>query len=121
MIYDPKKNRIRQLRIAKGFDARTDLAKAIKEAFGVEMTSMTIGRMEQGEVKPRLDLIYAMAKFFDVSIEYLMGVSDDPHGDGHRRVDGEDEENDNTPPEIKLAMETLRKQLMTAIKAREEA
>ena len=120
MLYDPKRNRIRQLRVAKGIDARTDLAKAIKDAFGVEMTSMTIGRMENGEVKPRFDLIYAMAKFFDVSIEYLMGISDDPHGDGRRRLNDNNKDQDDTPPEVKMAMETLKKQLVTAIKARED-
>ena len=60
-----------------------------------------------------------MAKFFGVSIEYLMGISDDPHGDGRRRHNDSDGDEDDTPPEVRMAMETLKKQLMAAIKARE--
>lgn len=118
MLYDPTKNRIAQLRIAKGIMSRAELAREIKRAFDVDMTPITIARFEKGDARPRLDLAYALARYFDVSIEYLMGMSDDAHGDGRRRMN--DERREDTPPEIQMAMETLRKQLMAVMKNRKE-
>jgi transcriptional regulator with XRE-family HTH domain len=37
-----------------------------------------IGNLENARKSPSLDLIIALARYFDVSIDYLVGESDDP-------------------------------------------
>ena len=47
--------------------------KDVAEAVGVHPSS--IGNLEKGSI-PQADLLYSLAKFFDVSMEYLMNSSD---------------------------------------------
>ena len=42
------------------------------------ITSKQIQRYEAGESEPTLSVLLALADFFDVSLDYLVGRSDDP-------------------------------------------
>ena len=42
------------------------------------MSLRTYQRYEKGQVQPTLPVLIALANFFDVSIDYLVGRSDDP-------------------------------------------
>lgn len=64
-----KMNRIRELRRSKGLSQR-ELGNAIGTA------QQTISRLEVGNYSPPVDLIINMAEYFDVSIDYLLGLSD---------------------------------------------
>lgn len=44
----------------------------------IESTRGTIGNFENGNKKPSLDMLIKLAIFFDVSIDYLVGRTDDP-------------------------------------------
>lgn len=44
----------------------------------VNATKAAIGNFENGNKKPSLDALIALANFFDVSMDYLVGRSDDP-------------------------------------------
>lgn len=63
--------RIKTLRIDKKVTQ-----KEIAEEIGVSPVS--VQRFEYGSVRPSLDTIIALADFFDVSLDYLVGRSDDP-------------------------------------------
>ena len=48
----------------------------LAEALGV--TTNTIANYEKGSLEPNMSVLVALADFFDVSIDYLIGRSDDP-------------------------------------------
>lgn len=50
--------------------------KAIAEGIGV--TPGSIQRFEYGTAKPKLDTVVSLADFFNVSLDYLVGRSDNP-------------------------------------------
>jgi transcriptional regulator with XRE-family HTH domain len=45
-------------------------ARALKDA-GVEVSSSTIDRMEKGEILPRIDVAFGLAKLYGVQLDYL--------------------------------------------------
>lgn len=70
----PKKifgSRVSSLRKDKGIS---------QQALGTlfEVTKATISRIESGDRSPSVDLLFALADYFDVSLDYLVGRSDDP-------------------------------------------
>ena len=50
--------------------------KAIAETVGI--TEVSYQRYEYGTVRPSLDVLISLADYFDVSLDYLVGRSDDP-------------------------------------------
>lgn len=44
----------------------------------IESTKATIGNLENGNKKPSVDMLVSLAMFFDVSIDYLTGRTDNP-------------------------------------------
>ncbi|MCC4486025.1 helix-turn-helix domain-containing protein [Limosilactobacillus reuteri] len=65
-------NRIRELRL-KNHITQTELAKKI------HVSPQVISKYEKNERKPKIDKLQGLANFFNVSVEYLMGLSDQPH------------------------------------------
>lgn len=63
--------RLKSLRIQKGVTQKT-----IAEGIGVAPASLQ--RFEYGTVKPKLDTVARLADFFNVSIDYLVGRTDNP-------------------------------------------
>lgn len=63
--------RLKQLREGKGLDIFT-VAEAVEE------TPRNYAGYEEGEVLPRFRTICALADFFNVSLDYLCGRSEDP-------------------------------------------
>ena len=63
--------RLRELRLARNLAAKT-----IAEFLG--MVYRNYQRYETGEVDPPLSKAIALADFFDVSLDYLCGRSNDP-------------------------------------------
>ena len=59
--------RLKELRIDKGV-GQIELAKAINVSKGI------ISLWENGLREPKLSNLIALAKFFDVSIDYLVGL-----------------------------------------------
>ena len=59
------------LRSAKGL-SREHIARAIGVSY------FTIGKMETAERAASIEVLYALADFFAVSIDYLVGRSNDP-------------------------------------------
>ena len=63
--------RVSTLRISKNLSQ-----EALGEQFGV--TKATISRIESADRAVSVDLLIALADFFDVSLDYLVGRSDNP-------------------------------------------
>lgn len=70
------KNRLKQLREENGM-----LQKDLAEKIGVTRNSITA--YESGKREPDLEKIIKLSKVFDVSIDYLVGVSDIKKRDNH--------------------------------------
>lgn len=68
----PKINeRIRLLRIQHNI-TQTQLA------FAIDVQPASIQRFEYGTMRPSLDKLIALADYFNISLDYLVGRSDDP-------------------------------------------
>ncbi len=63
--------RIRELRISRKL-SQQELADILK------ISKSSINMYERGEREPGLDLLEAIADFFNVDMDYLMGKSDNP-------------------------------------------
>ena len=63
------KNRLRELRIEKNV-SQIEIAKILN------MSKMAISHWEKGTSEPSIDHLKVLARFFDVSIDYLVGFSD---------------------------------------------
>ena len=63
------KNRLRELRIEKNV-SQIEIAKILN------MSKMAISHGEKGNSEPSIDQLKVLARFFDVSIDYLVGFSD---------------------------------------------
>lgn len=68
-------SRVKELRTSKGLTME-QLAKEIGS------TRATISNFENGQRKPSLDMVIKLAEYFQVSLDYLVGRTDDPtfHG-----------------------------------------
>ncbi len=64
--------RLREIRKAKGISQ-------IKLAMELNTTQNTISRYETGEREPGIAELIRLADFFGVSVDYLLGLTDNPH------------------------------------------
>lgn len=62
-------NRLKQLRLEKGL-LQSDIAKIIGK------TDRAVGQYERGERDPSTETWSALANYFEVSLDYLLGKSD---------------------------------------------
>lgn len=70
-FHDNFPSRLKELRTSRGLT----LEQLGKE---VGSTRATIGNFENGNKTPSLDLLIKLAEYFNVSIDYLAGRTDDP-------------------------------------------
>ena len=61
--------RLKELRNEKGVSQK-EVARNLKT------TDVTIGRYENGDREPKGDMLYSLAKYYDVSVDYILGYSD---------------------------------------------
>ena len=64
------KNRFRELRIEKGF-SQEQIGKMLS------MSKMAISHWERGNSEPSIEQLKTLAVFFEVSVDYLVGFSDE--------------------------------------------
>lgn len=67
-------NKIRELRKEKGLTLK-ELSDELDKKDVLKVASDTLGKYERGEREPKLKTWQALAKYFDVSVAYLQGVS----------------------------------------------
>lgn len=71
--------RLKELRIKKGLNMR-------QIALALDMPYTTYVNYEKGAREPNSEMLIAFATFYDVSIDYLIGFTDDPKRSGGRLV-----------------------------------
>ncbi len=64
------KNRLKQLRIDKGLTI-----KEVSSVLGITVSAYA--HYEQGRREPSISIIVEICKFFEVSADYLLGLSDE--------------------------------------------
>jgi transcriptional regulator with XRE-family HTH domain len=74
-----KAERLRKLRISKGI-SQEHLANVL----GVKQ--QTIGKWEKAVTVPRLPMLQKIANYFDVTTDYLTGLSDIPHTSSEKAI-----------------------------------
>lgn len=72
-IHSTLGSRLYDLRTAKKI-SQTQVAKELKAYLNDEYTANTISSYEKGRRQPPLDTLVALAKFFDTSVDYLLGL-----------------------------------------------
>lgn len=63
------KQRLKELRLEKNM-TQADIARLMN------MSKMAVSHWEKGNSEPSIEQLKILAKFFDVSIDYLVGYSD---------------------------------------------
>ena len=69
--FDLFSSRLKSLRLSKGLTLQQ-----LGESIG--STKATMGNLENSNKQPSLLMVVALADYFDVSLDYLCGRSDDP-------------------------------------------
>lgn len=64
-----------QLRTSNGYTLDS-LAKAINKAKGTNFTKSTFSKWEHGSTEPSFQNIVPVADFFNVSVDWLIGIND---------------------------------------------
>lgn len=70
--------RFRNLRIEHGYTQET-LANALNKRYEKAFSKGTISKWESGTTSPAFSTIAMISKFFGVSADYLLGLTDNPH------------------------------------------
>lgn len=77
-------SRLRELRILSGITSQRELSKKLKDK-GINISYTTIAGIEKGTGDPVWSSVANLAKYFNVSVDYLMGFSDS-HAVGSART-----------------------------------
>jgi len=94
--------RLTMLREEKGYMQRD-------VAWKLEMAANTLSGYERNLRKPDSETLIKLARFYNVSTDYLLGVTEIKTSDIYLGFAREAEENGIDPEDIKLALETIKK------------
>lgn len=67
--------RLRNLRIERGHTQET-LAKELNKRYGTAFSKSTVSKWESGKTTPAFSSVPMIAKFFNVSADYMLGLTD---------------------------------------------
>lgn len=98
--------RLRTIRENHGMNRR-ELAEQLKMPYG------TLSKYETGEREPGVDFVITLAKYYGVTVDYLLGLTEYPHG--HFAVDISD-----TTPQIDTIVANAKKLNVQGLKKLEE-
>ncbi len=112
-VYDmkdyPYRNRLRELRIAKGWDSMAEFCRFVNNQLGYKVSLSNMSTLETHKHEnPYWQLVVVLAKYYGVSTDYLMGISDVNYKE--KKEDILDE--DKLDPELKMAMETFYQKML---------
>lgn len=97
---------IKNLRLKNGL-SQEELAEKINKKFGTNLNKGMISKWENGLGDPRLETVRHLALFFNVSLDYLLGLDDKKPNTIAAHHDGE-EWTEEELEEIKRFKEFLR-------------
>ena len=100
------RNRIRELRIARGHDSMREFVRFINDQLGYEVSPGTISQLENHKREnPYWELVDVLSTYFGVTSDYLMGRTDyNVKTEEVKKARGDKQP---LPPEAELAMETF--------------
>ncbi len=102
------RNRLRELRFAKGWESMAEFTRMINQAYDMNISVSTIHLIETHKNEnPTWQTIAALADYFDISVDYLMGRSDVSQPADKSSLPMEEQ----LDPEIKLAMDAFYQKL----------
>lgn len=78
---DKKRKKMRRDRLRQRRDEKGYTQQELAEATGISIAQIQRYEDEEGTTMPSVDKLGALAKALDVSADYLMGLSDHPHGE----------------------------------------
>lgn len=71
------KDRVKELRLEKNY-SMGDVVEHINKKYGTKLTTSHISRYENGERTPSIVIASYFAKFYGVTLDYLVGLVDNP-------------------------------------------
>ena len=100
------RNRIRELRIARGHNTISDFVFYINNQLGYDVSCGTISLLESHKREnPYWELVDVLAHYFGVTTDYLMGRTN--YNVKMDDIEKSYHDNKPLPPEAELAMETF--------------
>ena len=98
------KNRVKELRVAKGHESQREFANFITNNLGCAVSYGTINKLENQTGNPTWELLDVLATYFNVTTDYLMGRTNQ-----NLAVAAHSDDNiaDDLPPEAKIAVDTF--------------
>ncbi|WP_303838974.1 helix-turn-helix domain-containing protein [Selenomonas ruminantium] len=98
------KNRVKELRVAKGHDSQREFANFITNTLGCPVSYATISKLEKQTANPTWEIVDTLAGYFGVTTDYLMGRTNQ-----NLAVAAHTDDNiaDDLPPEAKIAVDTF--------------
>lgn len=78
---DKKRKKMRRDRLRQSRDEKGLTQQELADATGISIAQIQRYEDEEGTVMPSVDKLGALAKALDKSADYLMGLSDHPHGE----------------------------------------
>lgn len=76
-------------------------------AYKLEIAANTLSGYERNLRKPDTDALIKLAKFYNVSSDYLLGISDKPHRNEYLLLAKKAEENNIDIDDLEMALETI--------------
>lgn len=73
------KDRIKELRLEKEY-SMGDVVVEINKRYGAKLTTSHISRYESGDRTPSITIASYFCKFYGVTADYLLGLTDDRNG-----------------------------------------
>lgn len=98
------KNRIKELRVAKGHESQREFANFITNTLGCNVSYATINKLENQIGNPTWEIVDTLAGYFGVTTDYLMGRTNQNLAVA-AHVD--EDKADDLPPEAKIAVDTF--------------
>ncbi|MDR9794066.1 helix-turn-helix domain-containing protein [Aeribacillus composti] len=96
---------IKDLRLKRGL-SQEELAEKINEKFGTSLNKGMISKWENGLGDPRLETVRHLALFFNVSLDYLLGLDQPQTLAAHH--DGDEDWTEEELEEIERFKEFIR-------------
>jgi len=71
--------RLRDLRLKQN-KTMDEVVREFNERFGTNIAKSNISRWESGENEPSLAMAKRMCTYYDITADYLLGLTEDPNG-----------------------------------------
>lgn len=115
------RNRIRELRIAKGHESMREFVRFINGTLGFDVSIATISLLESHKREnPTWELIDCLCKYFDVTSDYLMGRAEYNIKETEvKETIAKDKE--PLPPEMEMEMERFYEKMRKMYAERKKA